>query len=602
MGAAGTDAETCLDALTRWVFDRVRRPEGCGILPPEAAGRKTLDGGRVPPCRMPLEQAVRNRSGASWTEWVKTSPLRGNVLVFGLLLVVLISYFWFQIEKARAVFLADAKNHARLVADVIHLHARGALLSREVIDEILRILLGDTVRFVRYLDAVEPFVPEELTAFAEEAGLAGIAILRPGGTVAEGPAGWMPATPDICGETARLAYHPAYHLVLLASPGGKGGACVVAGVKTHRMEALQEEIGLSRVLNTLGGIEGIRYVRVEGLQTLDRHALAGVATPADLVSVAVLEQAGGPVAEVRMHFGGALLHVGLDAGPLRDLTRTLWRDFLVFCVVLALTGTFLSWLLYRQQLFHVEEVKAYEHRLSRQREEAALGRAAAAIAHEIRNPLNAMAMGLQRLQIEAGELLLPGHHELVTIVLKALRRTNGIVTGLLDYARPPAPRLRAVSLPRLVEETLGLYQQRFGEMGVTLRKRVIGEAEVLADPDLLGQVMDNLIRNAMEAQSQGGFLEVEIGAEDGFMVLRVRNGGTVPSREGLQRIFEPYFSTKARGGGLGLAISKRIVQAHGGRMEAALPGPGVIEIAAFIPLADQNATERREQSEDPRSR
>ncbi|WP_242445596.1 histidine kinase dimerization/phospho-acceptor domain-containing protein [Chromatium okenii] len=94
---------------------------------------------------------------------------------------------------------------------------------------------------------------------------------------------------------------------------------------------------------------------------------------------------------------------------------------------------------------------AYERRLSRQREEAGLGRAAAAIAHEIRNPLNAMAMGLQRLQLEADELL-PAHRRLLDIVFAAVGRTNSTVTGLLDYARPLHPRRERLALDALVSE------------------------------------------------------------------------------------------------------------------------------------------------------
>jgi two-component system sensor histidine kinase HydH len=518
----------------------------------------------------------------AFREWLRIPTWQGNLLVFCLLFLMVLSYFLFQMGQARKVFLRDAEDHARLVAEVIRLHARGAVMSRDVIDEILKTFLGNTVRFVEYLDAVEPFTAEELTAFAEEAGLAGITVVRPDGSTAQGPEGWTRSEAGICSGSPRFQYESRSHLVLLSVPAGKEGGCVLAGIRTQRIENLREEIGLANVLKTLAGLEGIRYVHMESLDHDTGKLPAAVDISPGAATVSIAEGKTGPVAEVRVPLGGTMLSVGVDASPLKSLTQTFWRDLIILSAILLVAGTFLSWLLYRQQLFHVTEMQEYERKLSRQREEAALGRAAAAIAHEIRNPLNAMAMGLQRLQIEA-EGLSEGHNKLIGVVLNALTRTNGIVSGLLDYARQPELKLRSVRLCRIVDDILDLYVRRLEELAVVTRKNIMTEEEVRGDPNLLGQVVDNLLRNAVEAQPGGGFVDIDVGSNENYVFLRMRNGGRVPSKDELGRILEPYFTTKTRGTGLGLAISNRIVQAHGGRIEAAISAQDTMEISVYLP-------------------
>ena len=173
--------------------------------------------------------------------------------------------------------------------------------------------------------------------------------------------------------------------------------------------------------------------------------------------------------------------------------------------------------------------RSYERQLSREREDAALGRSAAAIAHEVRNPLNALGMGLQRLQIEANELK-PEHQHLVDLMLDAVRRANTIVSGLLAYARPQKPRQRAMRLDLLVKDRLDLYLSRCGELGIRVTQRLDYREPISGDPDLLGQVVDNLIINSIDAQPHGGFLHLELDAGGREVVLKVRNERFFPAR------------------------------------------------------------------------
>lgn len=233
--------------------------------------------------------------------------------------------------------------------------------------------------------------------------------------------------------------------------------------------------------------------------------------------------------------------------------------------------------------------RMYERKLSKEREDAAMGRAAAAIAHEVRNPLNALAMGLQRLQMEAGELG-SEHRQLLDLMLSSVRRANGIIGNLLRYSKPQRPEMESFSLDGLLDGLLILYKPCCDDSGIAVRKHVFFHEPVFGDPNLIRQVIENLLANAIEAQPGGGFLETELKDLGREVVLAVRNGGfAIPPGEA-ERIFDPYFTTKATGTGLGVSIAHRIVEAHGGRMEVDAAGDGQVEIRVYLPSMRTRAT------------
>jgi two-component system, NtrC family, sensor histidine kinase HydH len=230
--------------------------------------------------------------------------------------------------------------------------------------------------------------------------------------------------------------------------------------------------------------------------------------------------------------------------------------------------------------------RRYERQLSKEREDAVLGRAAATIAHEVRNPLNALGMGLQRLQIEAEELR-PEHRQLLDLMLNSVHRANGIIETLLRYTRPPRPRRQPLNLGAIVRELLMLYQSQCDELGIEVRQTIPVIEPISGDPDLMRQVIENLIRNAIEAQREGGYLEVELKGTPQEIVLSFRNAGFPLPPDEAEQIFEPYFTTKAQGTGLGASIARRIVMAHGGRMEVHAKGEGEVEISVTLPLTHE---------------
>jgi len=503
----------------------------------------------------------------------------GHLLVFGLLFALVLTWFFVQTRQAQRLFLEDASEHARLLTDAVTLHARGAVMAEEMTATLLTRSLANSARFVAYLDTIAPFRADELSAFAAEAGLSVIRIIGATESV-QGPPDWTPSRPLDCSRLGQLIRMMPAHTLLygLAREGGEG--CVLVGMDSRNSEALEAAIGLPKALESVADLPGVVTVRLEGQPR--PHMTQPLECSLPQVSIRQFPN-GLTVAQARASVAGASLLLELDAGPLLEMRERLWLEFLAFMAVLVLAGGGATWVLFRHQRAHERQRLDYERRLYRQREEAALGRAAAAIAHEIRNPLNAMAMGLQRLQLEADELD-PEHRRLVELVAQAVRRTNGTVTGLLDYARPVRPRSERIALDRLVEDQLSLYRQRLDDSGIRLDLALRPQTWIQADPDLLRQVLDNLFRNALEAQPRGGEIQIDVELNGTEARLVVANPGLDLDADEVERILEPWFTTKSDGTGLGLAISQRIVAAHGGRLEIRVPTPGRLSLSVTMPI------------------
>lgn len=530
---------------------------------------------------------VEGAKSSSRNRWLAKIPLwQGNVFFFLILFFLVVSYFFFQIKQAQNLFVADARNHARLVAGVVRLHVKGAVISEDIINGVVSRFLANSAEFVQYLDAVEPFTVDELEAFAAESGLRGISLVRNDGHPVSAPDGWLtdhPPWDHIPDHT--LQYAPENHLVFYRVPGSGSMSEIVLGIDAKDLENFHQNVGLSKVLSEVKKLGGILFVHPENQSNV--AAIANQENPADGMSdtteVIFKNTDQGMVAEVTINFGRTPLLVGLDAEPLRLNQRRLWRDFFIFSSILAFLGGLLSYLLYRQQSSYINEKQEYNRRLARQREDAALGRSAAAIAHEIRNPLNAMAIALQRLALEADELS-ADHRQLIDVLLDSIKRTDAIIDGLLHYASLPQSISREpVAFSLLVRDVAALYQSQFVESDISLTTELEAGIMVSGDENLLAQVLENILRNASEAQPHGGRITVRLKKTGATALLVVTNPGDIPKLKEMDRIFSPYVTLKTRGTGLGLAITKKIIKAHGGTIRAAVTSENLFELTIALP-------------------
>ncbi len=507
---------------------------------------------------------------------------KANLLVFGLLIIIVLSYFYWQLQLAHKTFIDHAREHSKMLAQMIELNARGAVLSQEVVEKIMLTFLGNSARFVDYLDTIETFTSEELTEFSLEAGLAGICIIGNDNAVACGPEGWFDVGDTACTKSSDFLLHlQKTHLYYLVWTREHKTGCIVLGLTAADIEKLHEQVGLPHLLNKLSGFAGIKYVRIE---TENQN----IAKKSNDPQVILIDSHHEKIAETRISFGQGVMIVALEAKPFFLRVRQLWNEFFVFSAILAVSGVLFSWMLYRYQTAYMIKIRDFERELARQREDATLGRAASSITHEIRNPLNAISMGLQRLQIEAGNLSEDEYLELVATMLKAVRRTNNIVADIRRFAKPLEPRQQKVSLNSTVNNILGLYRQKCIEQGIITIFEVKSDAIITGDPELLEHVVENLVKNSIEAQPDQGYISITLDTVDSEAVLSIENSGFTLSPSEAEGILEPYFTTKTRGTGLGLAIAGRIIRAHGGNFKIQVPTMGILNVSVHLPLTGIN--------------
>jgi two-component system, NtrC family, sensor kinase len=205
---------------------------------------------------------------------------------------------------------------------------------------------------------------------------------------------------------------------------------------------------------------------------------------------------------------------------------------------------------------------------------AAVGRVSAQVAHEVRNPLSSIGLNVELLEDRLGQATFSSPEagtetrELLAAVTREIDRVTEITEDYLRLARLPPPVLREENLVELLEDVLGFSSGELTRSGVTLATTFPpGPLPVRVDEAQLRQVFLNLIRNAREAMPGGGTLTVTAWSTPAGVEIRVQDTGEGMSPEVQERIYEPFFTTKTGGTGLGLALSRQIVEAHGGRLE-----------------------------------
>lgn len=499
-----------------------------------------------------------------------TPAWKVNLLVFGALILVIQANFYFQARQAQRLFTDNVQEHAILLGEVIRLNAEGSVLSKDVVREIMQTFLLNASHLIDYLDSVEAFNQDELTALAGELGLAGIRVTAFDGSVREGPSGWFQDRKNSAIQDNTVWQTPGGNLFLYRYPRFKKGS-ILTGLVSERLNELQEKIGLTELFKRITGIAGIRYIRLEN------------GPGSDLGNVRIKDTGSGKVAETRLSLADKIMVIGMGCDLYYGRMEENRWQWMLFSGVIFLAGALCSFFLYAYQKAHLKQVRQMDLNLAREKEDASLGRATAAITHEIRNPLNAISMGLQRLSIEVDNLD-EDHKVLIRDLLSSVKRTDRIVTDLKRFTGPLTPSLTTFPLSEVVAATLNPYRGKIEAQGITLTfPETDCHDQITADRDYCEILVDNLVKNAVEAQDEGGFIDISFERDGEFLEFIIRNQGFTGDAAHPETLLEPYVTTKTKGSGVGLAIVRRIAEAHGGRIRLFVPGPGTLEIRVSLP-------------------
>lgn len=232
------------------------------------------------------------------------------------------------------------------------------------------------------------------------------------------------------------------------------------------------------------------------------------------------------------------------------------------------------------------EVKETQKRLKRSERMAAIGELSADMAHEIRNPLASIRGSVETLASET-------YHDddskkLMSLVIKEADRLNTIIEHFLRFARTKAPSFRKVSLDKVIEEVLEIVKAH-PDFREAIELRTVlprGDTVVNADPEQIKQVFLNLCLNSLSAMEDGGQLTVEMLQTDGAFGVAVQDTGIGIKKNVITRIFQPFYTTRKKGIGLGLSIAHKIVEKHEGWIDVeSNPGEGS-KFTVWLPKFD----------------
>lgn len=226
---------------------------------------------------------------------------------------------------------------------------------------------------------------------------------------------------------------------------------------------------------------------------------------------------------------------------------------------------------FNEMIDGLKSKRELEEKLNNAERQAAIGRLTQAVAHEIRNPLNVINLSIDHVASRYApedEKRREQFSRILSSIRDEVARLKRLLSDLLNYGRPPRLAMETVDLSKLVDDTIDLIRPQADEQGVQVSvERDRAPAEVLGDRERLKSCISNIAINALQAMPGGGTLRTHIAQLNGSVEVTISDTGIGITEDALGKVFEPYFSTKQAGFGLGLAVTKAVVEEHKGSIE-----------------------------------
>ncbi|HTZ41437.1 MAG TPA: ATP-binding protein [Syntrophales bacterium] len=374
-------------------------------------------------------------------------------------------------------------------------------------------------------------------------------------------------------------------VVALRRSGGQGTVIIALDDDALRWWGMR--IAMQRAVDEAGQTPGVVFITVldgwgailgtrgdqpaaHDLTAEEKNLLAGTTTIANdniqigdreyLIVMAPLTMEGRPAGVVRVGFERDRMDQILERN----------RHFLFISMgFIVLAGLFSLWFVFQNQKRHLARIDEMRKRLEQSERLSSLGQLAAGVAHEIRNPLNAISMASQRLQREylpCEEDKVQEFGRLTGVIRDEIRRLNVIIEDFLTFSRSRRLELREFSLTEVVQKLVRLMGEEARARGISLSVKSMQDSLMVPmDVDKLQQALINIIKNAIESIEGAGSVDIAVERQAGERaVIRVSDTGSGLAPEEVEKIFDPDYTTKEKGLGLGLPIAHEIIRGHGG--------------------------------------
>jgi len=266
-----------------------------------------------------------------------------------------------------------------------------------------------------------------------------------------------------------------------------------------------------------------------------------------------------------------IARLGLERGSADKILEENKRNIVVSTALIVLIASLSMWLLYHNQNRHLRGIVEMERRIEKAERLSALGQLAAGVAHEIRNPLNAISMASQRLKrefIPADGSKIEEFQTITGIIRDEIRRLNGIIEEFLTFSKSRRLEMQNYSVTDLLQKVVALIQEEAAAKGITIQTRWNDSSMIIPmDIDKLQQALLNFIKNAVESITGGGFITISVKLEGNHRLsIKISDTGCGMTASEVEQIFNPEYTTKEKGLGLGLSLAHEIIRGHGGEI------------------------------------